>query len=69
MRSGVHITRDEQLTQLEQSVFNQIRSVLPVLEIKEKPPEYVIQEVDLEAAIKELIELEKLNALHQEYQQ
>lgn len=69
MRPGVNITRDEQLTNLEQSVFNQIRSVLPPVEVKEKPPEFVIPEVSLEDAIKELIELEKLNALHQEYQQ
>lgn len=69
MRPGVTITRDEQLTNLEQSVFNQIRSVLPAVEVKEKPPEFVIPEVSLEDAIKELIELEKLNALHQEYQQ
>jgi len=61
MRPGVHITRDEQLTQLEQSVFNQIRSVLPVSEAKEKPPEFVIQEVDLESAIRELISMSKFS--------
>lgn len=68
MRSGVHITRDEQLTDLERTVFSQMRSVLPV-EIKEKPLEHIIREVSFEDAIKELIELEKLNASHQEYQQ
>lgn len=69
MRPGVNITRDEQLTSLEQSVFAQIRSVLPPVEVREKPPEFVIPEVSLEDAIKELIELEKLNVSHQEYQQ
>lgn len=69
MRSGVHMTRDEQLTSLEQSVFSQIRSVLPPVEVKEKLPEFNIQEVNLEDAIKELLELEKLNSSLQEYQQ
>lgn len=69
MRPGVKITRDEQLVSLEQSVFAQIRSVLPKVEVQEKPPEPLIQEVDLETAIRELIALDKLNASHQEYQQ
>ena len=67
MRPGVKITRDESLVELEQSVIAQMRSVLPI-EIK-KPLEHTIREVSFEEAIKELLEIEKSNASHQEYQQ
>jgi hypothetical protein len=69
MNKGIQFTRDEQLTSLEQSVFSQIRSVLPVVEIPRVMNEPVIQEINLETAIQELLELEKLNFSHQEYQQ
>ena len=45
-----------------------MRSVLPIM-IKEKPHEPIIREVSVEEAIKELLEIERLNASHQEYQQ
>jgi len=68
IRPGVHVTRDEQIVSLEQSVFSQMRSVLPIM-TKEKPHEPIIREVSVEEAIKELLEIERLNASHQEYQQ
>lgn len=70
MRLGVHITRDEQLTSLERSVFSQIRSVLPPVEVKEKPPVMNIKEVNLEEAIRELLEIERASITSlQEHQQ
>jgi hypothetical protein len=69
MKHQVHYTRDEQLVNLERSVFAQMHSVLPKIEITKKPPELTIKEVGLEAAILELLEIERLNVSHQECQQ
>jgi|688.fasta_scaffold1068286_2 hypothetical protein len=62
MITGVNIERDLTIAALEKSVFDQIKAFGPVQQ-KVEPSDLKIEYVDLEAAIKELVELEKLNTI------
>jgi hypothetical protein len=65
---GIKIERDVTIQQLQADVFNQIQQLAPKPKVEEQVVP-IIQEISVEDAIRELIELEKLNALPQEHPQ
>lgn len=65
---GVQYDRDPNLNALDISVLNQLRSLTPQ-PLKAETPDPIIQDVGLEFAIKELMELEAFIALPQEHPQ
>lgn len=68
MRRGIHFDRDPNLNALDISVLNQLKSLVeqPKTETASSP---TLNEIGLEAALKELLELEQINSSPQEHQQ
>jgi len=65
---GVNIQRDATIQDLQNQVFSQIKELIPKPKVEEQAP-LVIHEVSVEDAIRELMELERLNASPQEHPQ